>query len=57
MAYWLVILIGLVGGVSVGMQTPIGGAMGTASRRNREQFHHPSQRDDLVRCLFVYARR
>ncbi len=28
MAYWLVILIGLVGGVSVGMQTPIGGAMG-----------------------------
>jgi bacterial/archaeal transporter family-2 protein len=28
MAIWLVILIGLVGGVAVGLQAPIGGSMG-----------------------------
>lgn len=28
MSYWLVILIGLIGGVAVGLQSPISGAMG-----------------------------
>jgi transporter family-2 protein len=28
MGYWLVIIIGLIGGVAVGLQTPIAGAMG-----------------------------
>jgi transporter family-2 protein len=28
MGFWLVILIGLIGGVAVGLQTPIAGAMG-----------------------------
>jgi transporter family-2 protein len=28
MGYWLVILIGLIGGVAVGIQSPIAGAMG-----------------------------
>ena len=28
MGYWLVILIGVVGGVAVGLQGPIAGAMG-----------------------------
>ena len=28
MAYWLVILVGLIGGVAVGIQSPIAGAMG-----------------------------
>lgn len=28
MGYWLVILIGLIGGISVGLQGPIAGAMG-----------------------------
>lgn len=28
MPYWLVIIIGLIGGVSVGVQTPIAGGMG-----------------------------
>jgi bacterial/archaeal transporter family-2 protein len=28
MGYWLLILIGLLGGIAVGLQAPIGGAMG-----------------------------
>jgi transporter family-2 protein len=28
MGYWLVIIIGVIGGVAVGLQTPIAGAMG-----------------------------
>ena len=43
---WIyLILIGLVGGVAVGLQTPISGMMGCAYRRDGQQFYHPSQRD------------
>ncbi len=57
MANWWVILIGLLGGVAVGLQAPLAGAMGQRVGGTASSFIIHIQRGGFFRVVVVGSRR